>query len=116
MRMAHTELFVNDPLASRDFYERVLGFQVMDVQHEGKVIWLAMGERVLLLRAGPPPRKVPNYQHAGSALVFFTDDLPAEMAALKARGLVFDGDDGPNCPTFKDPDGHWYQLVDPKHA
>jgi catechol 2,3-dioxygenase-like lactoylglutathione lyase family enzyme len=116
MRVGHTELFVRDPLASRDFYERVLGFEVEAVQHGGKVIWFRMGDRELLLRAGAPPAASADYQHCGKAIVLFTDDLPATMAALSARGLVFRGDDGPNCPTFTDPDGHWFQLVDPRHA
>ena len=116
MRIGHTELFVRDPVASRDFYERVLGFEVVEVQHGGSVIWFRMGERQILLRKGAPPAGSADYQHCGAAFVFFCDDLPATMAALRARGLEFRGDDGPGCPTFTDPDGHWFQLVDPRHA
>ena len=116
MRLGHTELFVRDPLASRDFYERVLGFEVTAVQHGGAVIWLRLGDREILLRKGAGPHPSPDYQHCGQAFVFFTDDLPATMRALESRGLVFTGNDGPGCPTFTDPDGHWFQLVDPRHA
>ena len=116
MYLGHTELFVKDPRASRDFYERVLGFTVTDVQHNGAIIWLQLGDRVILLRVGVRPPTAPNYQRAGQALVFFSDDLAAEMRALESRGLVFNGDDGPGCPTFTDPDGNWFQLVDPRHS
>ena len=116
MRHGHVELFVADPSASRDFYERVLGCEVIAVQHGGAVIWLRLSDREFLLRKGRAPERAADYRHAGQAIVFFTDDLPAELRALESRGLVFRGDDGPGCPTFTDPDGHWFQLVDPRHA
>jgi catechol 2,3-dioxygenase-like lactoylglutathione lyase family enzyme len=116
MRHGHVELFVRDPLASREFYERVLGFTVDEVQHGGAVIWLRLGDRELLLRKGEPPAPSPDYQHCGKAIVLFTDDLDRQVRELESRGLVFRGDDGPNCPTFTDPDGHWFQLVDPRKA
>lgn len=115
MRIGHTEIFVTDPVASRDFYERVLGFEVVQVQH-GKFVWLRLGGREVLLRPGAPRAPSPDYQHSGSAIVLFTDDLDATRRELEARGLVFRGDDGPRCLTFTDPDGHWFQLVDPDHA
>jgi catechol 2,3-dioxygenase-like lactoylglutathione lyase family enzyme len=116
MRLGHTELFVTDTARAREFYERVLGFEVTAVQHDGSIVWLRLGDRELLLRPGPPPAHARDYRHSGAALVFFTDDLAATMRELQSRGLVFDGDDGPGCPTFRDPDGHWFQLVDPRHA
>ncbi len=116
MRVGHTELFVTDPAVARDFYERVLGFVATSVQHGGDIVWLTFGNREFLLRKGAPPASSPDYQHSGQALVFYTDNLAAAMLELRSRGLVFDGDDGQGCPTFRDPDGHWYQLVDPRHA
>ena len=33
---------------------------------------------------------------------------------LEEKGLRFRGNDGSHkCPTFTDPDGNWFQLVDP---
>jgi catechol 2,3-dioxygenase-like lactoylglutathione lyase family enzyme len=32
MKIGHIELFVKDPLASKEFYESVLGFEVIAVQ------------------------------------------------------------------------------------
>lgn len=116
MRVGHTELFVRDPVVSRDFFERVLGFAVTSVQHGGAVIWMTFGNREFLLRKGDPPPAAADYRHGGQAIVFYTDHLTAKMLELRSRGLVFEGDDGPGCPTFRDPDGHWFQLVDPRHA
>ena len=52
IRAGHIELFVKDPAASREFYEKVLGATVADVQN-GEFVWLALGGLVLLLRPGP---------------------------------------------------------------
>jgi hypothetical protein len=47
-------------------------------------------------------------------IVLYCDDLDAKLAELKSRGLEIRGTDGsPRCPTFTDPDGHWFQLVNP---
>jgi catechol 2,3-dioxygenase-like lactoylglutathione lyase family enzyme len=116
MRIGHTELFVRDPRISRDFYERMLGFAVTAVQHGGDLIWLTFGNREFMLRKGAPPAHSPDYQHSGQAFVLYTDDLAATMVDLQSRGLVFEGNDGPLCPTFRDPDGHWFRLVDPREA
>ena len=116
MELGHVELFVRDPEASRRFYEGVLGFEVFAVQHGGKVLWLRCGGREILLRPGGNPAPAPSYTRGAAGLVLFTDDLPAAMERLRARGLSFEGDDGPGCPTFRDPDGNWWQLVNPAEA
>ncbi|MCB9464288.1 MAG: VOC family protein [Candidatus Eisenbacteria bacterium] len=54
-----------------------------------------------------------TYRDSLSALVLYTDDLAAEAARLRGRGVRFEGDDGPGCLTFRDPDGNWFQLTDP---
>lgn len=115
MRLGHVELFVRDPRVSRDFYERILGCEVTAVQHE-MFVWLRFGEAQILLRPGPPPHPSRDYQSCGAAIVVYCDDLPLTRRELESRGLLFRGDDGPECPTFTDPDGHWFQLVDPKGA
>ena len=59
--------------------------------------------------------KAPSYKQAGIAFVLYTDDLPATLVELKQRGLVPSGNDGSaKCPTFADPDGHWFQVVNPQ--
>jgi catechol 2,3-dioxygenase-like lactoylglutathione lyase family enzyme len=114
LKIGHTELFVKDPLASRRFYEEVLGFEVVAVQQE-RFVWLKLGETEILLRPTQAPPNAPDYQHAHVGIVLYTDDLEKTAAALKTRGLEFKGTDGPDCClTFTDPDGHWFQLVNPE--
>jgi catechol 2,3-dioxygenase-like lactoylglutathione lyase family enzyme len=60
MKLGHIELFVADPIASRDFYRDVLGFEVTAEQH-GKFIWLRPGDQEILLRPGSGP-KVDRYR------------------------------------------------------
>jgi catechol 2,3-dioxygenase-like lactoylglutathione lyase family enzyme len=113
MKLGHIELFVADPARSGDFYERVLGFEVVSVQP--RVIWLKCGEVELLLRPGTRRLDAPAYNRSEVGIVLYTDDLEKTMTGLKSRGLQFRGTDGSeSCPTFTDPDGHWFQLVDPK--
>ncbi|MCC7478920.1 VOC family protein [bacterium] len=118
MRIGHTELFVSDPLASRDFYTGVLGFELVAEQGppEGppRYIWLSCGEREILLRPASESRPAPaaTYQQAHSAIVLYTDALEECLATLRARGLALNGEDS-GCPCFTDPDGHWWQIVNP---
>jgi catechol 2,3-dioxygenase-like lactoylglutathione lyase family enzyme len=113
MRIGHIELFVNDPAASKAFYTHVLGAELVDEQAAGRVVWVKLGDNELLLRPGEPGDSAEIYKQARSAICLYTDDLDAEVARLKLRGLAFEGDDGPGCPTFRDPDGNWFQLVNP---
>src|SRR5215212_8406941 len=111
LRLGHIELFVRDPLEARSFYRDVLGFEVTAVQ--GRHVWLRSGEIEILLRPGNNSH-ADSYTAAGAAIVLYTDDLPATRALLQRRGVTFSGNDGSDkCPTFRDPDGHWFQLVNP---
>ena len=116
MRIGHIELFVKDPLLSRDFYVGVLGFELVAEQGpEGqppRFIWLSCGGREILLRPGQP-RAVVTYQQAQSGIVLYSDKLEQTLAELKASGLNINGEDT-GCPCFSDPDGHWWQLVNPE--
>lgn len=116
LRLGHVELFVRDPQAAKAFYVDVLGFEVEAEQHGGRVVWLRLSDRALLLRPGTPPSPGASYQATRAGLVLFTDDLDASLASLRARGLEVRGDDGPGCVTFTDPEGNWFQLVNPAHA
>lgn len=113
MRIGHTEIFVSDPQASKRFYTDVLGFD-LEADQGGQFIWLKNGDSVFLLRPGRKAQGAPSYGDSASALVLYTNDLDASVATLKERGLEFRGTDGSDrCPTFSDPDGNWFQLVDP---
>lgn len=116
LRWGHVEVFVTDVGRARRFWVEQLGFEVEEVQHDGRIVWMRLGAAVVMLRPGTPPGAGPRYGRSGPGIALFTDDLPATLARLAERGLVPDGDDGPGCPTFRDPDGNWVQIVDPRHA
>ncbi len=113
MRVGHIELFVKDPEVGRKWYELILKAEFVREQADGMIQWLRLGDTEILLRPGEPPAGGEIYRQARSAIVLYTDDLDGTVAALKSRGLAFEGDDGPGCPTFRDPDGNWFQLVQP---
>jgi catechol 2,3-dioxygenase-like lactoylglutathione lyase family enzyme len=113
MHVGHTEIFVSDPLTSKEFYVDVLGFTLMAVQGE-QFVWLTSGGMQFLLRPQRRAAGVGSYQQAASALALYTDDLDATVAELEAKGVVMKGTDGSGrCLTFTDPDGNWFQLVNP---
>jgi catechol 2,3-dioxygenase-like lactoylglutathione lyase family enzyme len=113
MKIGHLELFVEDPLASLPFYRDLLGLELVAVQEES-FVWLRLGEQELLLRPGRPLSDVGNYNDSRLAIVFYTTDLPHTVATLRQRGLIIECmPDEESCYTFTDPDGNWFQLVDP---
>lgn len=112
-KMGHIELFVNDPVKSLEFYNKVLGFELIEIQNE-KFVWLSSGSYTILLRPGKNTDGYGNYQSAKSGIVLYTDNLLKTADEFKSRGLIFKGTDGSDkCLTFTDPDGNWFQLVDP---
>ena len=114
MNLGHTEIFVTDSMKAKEFYENILGFKVEEVQG-GEFVWLKRNDSLFLLRPGRKAPTPETYQDAPSALVLYTDDLARTSQELKDRGLNFKGTDGSqNCLTFTDPDGNWFQLVNPK--
>lgn len=111
LRFGHIELFVRDARASATFYTDILGVELEADQ--GEFIWVKSGAMSILLRPGGEGEDAGRYNRAAAGLVIYASDLPGTMRELQERGLVFRGDDGPDCPTFTDPDGHWFQLADP---
>ncbi|MHA2368919.1 MAG: VOC family protein [Candidatus Hodarchaeales archaeon] len=113
MKFGHLELFVDDPLRSQEFYCRMLGFEVIANQ-KNEFIWIKQGDIEILLKQGSP-KQSPSYQDANHGIVMYTNDLEETADALKMKGLEFKGTDGSEkCLTFTDPDGHWFQLVNPE--
>lgn len=117
---AHATLPVADLTKAKAFYLGVLGFEEIDAENEGAV----------LIRAGNGTRfalfVTPNAQRAGhTQLGFEVDDIEAEVASLKSRGVVFEEYDLPGFKTvgsiadtpptraawFLDPDGNTVGLV-----
>lgn len=115
MRLGHIELFVSNPQHSKDFYLNTLGFELVAEQGEN-FIWLKCGQVEILLRRGDNGTSPATYQQSPAGLVLYTENLQQTAADLSARGLQFKGTDGSDgCLTFTDPDGHWFQLVNPNH-
>jgi catechol 2,3-dioxygenase-like lactoylglutathione lyase family enzyme len=113
LRIGHIELMVADPVRSRDFYVDVLGGEVVAVQEP--YIWVKLGEIEILLRPATGAAHSPQYDRTPIALVLYTNDLEDTMRKLSEKGFKFTGTDGSEkCPTFTDPDGNWFQLVNPE--
>jgi catechol 2,3-dioxygenase-like lactoylglutathione lyase family enzyme len=113
MTLGHIELFVRDPLQSRNFYCDILGFEVVAIQEE-KFVWVRSGQLEILLRPGNAGIAAPEYWNAPAGIVLYSDDLDRDAARLQKRGVQFRGTDGSDrCLTFTDLDDHWFQLVDP---
>lgn len=116
MKIGHIEIFVKDPLRSKDFYEKILGFELVEVQGD-KFVWLKLGDYLFLLRPGKNDLKVNEYKDSNLGFVLYTDDIETTRKELTSKGLEFKGTDGSDeCLTFTDPDGNWFQLVDPEHS
>lgn len=113
MKIGHIELFVKDPKKSASFYIEKLGFTLESDQ--GDYIWVKLNQTEILLRPGNPV--VNNlYEKTSIALVLYTDDLKKSQEKLRTSGIDFLGfDQSLSCLTFQDPDGHWWQLVNPNH-
>lgn len=115
MKFGHVEIFVNDTMKSKDFYEKVLGFKVIEVQHK-TFVWMKSGNQEFLLRPGKKNLKTSIYKDSDIGFVFYTEDLEQTKNELLSIGLEFKGIDGSDsCLTFTDLDGNWFQLVNPKH-
>jgi len=113
MRIGHIELFVRNPLKAREFYANVLGFEEIAIQ-QGQYIWMKSGDTEILLRPGKNSNRTFEYQQTSIGLVLYTNNFERTFSELKSRGLIFQGNDGSErCLTFTDPDGNWFQLVDP---
>ncbi|MEZ4869731.1 MAG: hypothetical protein R3C14_50870 [Caldilineaceae bacterium] len=77
-------------------------------------VWLQLGGQEVLLRPATTLRQ-PTAAYAATAvgLLLYTDTLAATVTQLRERGLQLVAQpDGSYL--FTDPDGHWFQLVDPQ--
>jgi catechol 2,3-dioxygenase-like lactoylglutathione lyase family enzyme len=117
MELGHIELFVRDVAVAAGFYVDVLGFELVAEQADGRFVWVRLGDREVLLRLGESRPPAAAYDRTAVGLVLYTDDVAADVGRLRSAGVTCETMPGePGCFTFRDPDGHWWQLVDPRHA
>lgn len=113
MQFGHLELFVSDVSIATHFYQKVLGFEITTIQSEN-LVWLQCSSLEILLRQGQPPQSSQKYEQAPQGIVLYTKNLAETKALLESRQLEFKGTvDSEKCLTFTDPDGNWFQLVNP---
>lgn len=113
MQIGHIEIFVSNPLKAKLFYTEILGFEEIIIQQD-QFVWLKMGEIEVLLRPSITQKDTSKFGEKSVVMVFYTEDLTKTKGDLEKKGLVFNGIDGSDkCPTFKDEDGNWFQLVNP---
>jgi catechol 2,3-dioxygenase-like lactoylglutathione lyase family enzyme len=102
MRFGHLELFVADPLRSLEFYTDDLGFQLIENQDD-RFIWVERGGLTILIQ--------PGKGGGSTCVVYYTETLDEEVAALRERGVKLEFK--ANCYHFRDLDGHEFQIVHP---
>ena len=67
----------------------------------------------MLLRKRHPVAAA-SYEAADSAIVLYTEDLAGTSERLSQHGVgLCDMPGSDRCFAFTDPDGHWFQLVNP---
>lgn len=112
---------VKDLDRARAFYEETLGLETLDT----------LGEEVVTMKSGDTRIDVYRSEFAGSnkatALTFNVDDIAAEIADLKDKGVRFEHYDkidgltrngdvyetqGMKTAWFKDPDGNILSLIE----
>jgi glyoxylase I family protein len=114
----HVVLRVADQVASRRFYEDVLGCTLEFINEPIRLVQLRFGDAMidLLPAEGPPPPHGRGMDHV--CLSIRCDDLEAAAKRLHARGIDVDGDVrqrrgawgvGPSI-YLRDPDGYQIEL------
>jgi len=125
MQICLASILVDDQERALHFYTDTLGFHKAADVRVGDYRWLTVssgGDTELLLEpnAFPPAREYQKalYSAGIPATILFSDDLEAEVAQLKERGVVFRQDKTDNGPvfvaTFEDGCGNLVQIAQPK--
>lgn len=113
LKFGHIEILSSDPHRAKEFYCDVLGFELEVIQNE-QYIWLSKGDLGILIRPGKPPQAASRYEDAPTGFVLYSSNVQETLSELVSKGLQIRGTvDSEKCYTFTDPDGNWFQLVDP---
>ncbi|HEY2806361.1 MAG TPA: VOC family protein [Gemmatimonadales bacterium] len=121
--IGHSEVMATVPVknlgAARRFYEQTLGLRLADTEGDEAVIYHSDGSKLLVYQSA----------YAGTnqatAVTWAVDDVPAEVKALRAKGVKFEHYDMPGATVkddvydfgsiknawCKDPDGNILAIV-----
>lgn len=127
MQLKFISLMVEDQAHALEFYTSVLGFEKMADIPLGEYRWLTVTspdgiagvELVLEPMAFPPSRAYQKamFDAGMPATALITQDIAADVARLKARGVVFRGEPAAMGPiiavVFEDTCGNLINLVQP---
>jgi predicted enzyme related to lactoylglutathione lyase len=117
-RRVHATLPTSNVDALRPFYEETLGLTPYAVRPGAVMYELAGGTRFVISRSGA------QASGAHTQMAFTVTDIEAEVAELKARGVVFEDYEMPNtvdgvaampagrAAWFKDPAGNLLGLIE----
>ena len=123
-RNAVANLAVSDLDRARNFYTGTLGLKQVDQE----------GDELIVLKSGDSAVNVYRSDYAGTnkatAVTWAVDDIDAEVAALKEKGVMFEHYDMPGLEVrgdvhvgegmkvawFKDPDGNILNIVEEEEA
>lgn len=113
LEIGHLEIFVSDPMKSKDFYINILGFKEVVTQND-TFVWLKLSSIEILLRPHINKKTPSSGCDSPALIVFYTDNLVQTKLELTNMGVQFlDNDNSETCPIFTDLDGNKFQLVDP---
>jgi len=126
IRVKLMSILVDDQSRARRFYVDVLGFRIKHDVPLGEAAWLTLvapgdadGVELLLEPAGHPAAaafKQALYRDGIPLAQLYTEDIAAEFARLKAKGVVFRGEPRAMGPTrfadFDDTCGNLIRLVE----
>ena len=114
-------LFVADPHASREFYERVFGARLL-IEDENSAAFAFEGAVINLLARSAAPELVEPAPVAATGagntfvITLAVDDVDATCAELTANGVTLlngpqDRPWGIRTASFQDPDGHIWEVA-----
>lgn len=117
---AHVLLYSNDPEADRAFFRDILGFPHVDVGHGWLIFRLPPAETAVHPVGDDDTEQVhAGHRLLGAVLYLMCDDLTAEIASLKSKGVSCTEIDEANWgskTTIKLPSGGEIGLYQPRHA